>query len=113
MWSAVAPGLVPWHGLTPHTASETEGKGETSAVVTHLAMPYCTGTHRIPVVYSFPVCMRVCVEGEEWKWEVGWRAQGMLCHMAGSLLGLGERSKGSAGTGDKQTERCGKMYFTS
>ena len=70
----MVPVLVPWHGLTPHTASETEGKGETSAVVTHPAMPYCTGTHSIPVVYSFPVCMRVCVVGEESKWEVERRA---------------------------------------
>ncbi len=29
-----------------------EGRGETSALVAHPAMPCCTGTHSIPVVYS-------------------------------------------------------------
>lgn len=76
----------------------TEGKGETSALVTHPAMPDCTGTRCIPAVYStlLPVCMSVCAVGGEWRWRVGWRAhgsKGMLCHMADSPLGLREREK--------------------
>lgn len=94
-----------------------EKEGETSALVTHPAMPCCTGTHSIPAVHSFPVCMSVCVVEEEWKWEVGWRAhrsKEMLCHMANSLLGLRERTKGRAGTRDKQIKHCEKLiFFTS
>lgn len=101
------------------TAHRREGwvrgkEGETSALVTHPAMPCCTGTRSVPAVHSFPVCMSVCVVEEEWRWEVGRRAhrsKGMLCHMANSLLGLRERSKGRAGTRDKQIKHCEKWIF--
>lgn len=84
----------------------TEGKGATSALVTHPAMPCCTGTQSIPVVSSPLVLYAwVCAVGEDWRREVGRRARrsrGMLCHMADSLLRLQERSKETAWTKNEQ-----------
>lgn len=92
----------------------TEGKGETSALVTHPAMPCCTGTQSIPVVSSPLVLYAwVCVVGEDWRREVGWRARrsrGTLSHMADSLLRLQERSKETAGTKNEQ-ESTWKIFF--